>query len=67
MGKEVFLRAYFIRMFILDNEINVVRDLIATYQEDPGKVDIFRSKPSYLTIGNYSSCKFPFVSTYERS
>ncbi len=46
MGKEVFLRAYFIRMFILDNEINVVRDLIATYQEDPGKVDIFRNKLS---------------------
>ena len=26
MGKEVFLRAYFIRMFILDNEVNVIRD-----------------------------------------
>ena len=44
MGKEVFLRAYFIRMFILDNEVNVIRDLIATYHEDPSKVDTFRNK-----------------------
>eukprot|EP00944_MAST-04C_sp_MAST-4C-sp1_P009877 g9877.t1 len=51
MGKEVFLRAYFIRMFILDNEVNVVRDLIATYHEDPSKVDMFRNK-----LSNASKC-----------
>ena len=40
------MRAYFIRMFILDNEVNVIRDLIATYHEDPSKVDTFRNKLS---------------------
>jgi WD repeat-containing protein 35 len=45
-GKEVFLRAYFIRMFILNNEIDTIRDLIATYLDDPHKVDDFRTRLS---------------------
>jgi hypothetical protein len=43
-GKEQFLRAYFIRMFILNNEINNTRDLISRYLEDPVNVSRFREQ-----------------------